>query len=386
MVDPALHSALHSAIESIHAAGMQLVFEFTGAGSSALAALHAVGGSSRTILEATDRYCAASLAELLGATPEKSVDPATAAAMAERAYLRACRLGSDESRKLGLAVTAGIATDRARRGPNRCCVAARGAEYVMTFDLLLAKGERDRAGEEAVITALVVDAIAQAAGTARVTVPLLPGEEVVREVRAEADPVGELLAGSIDAVTIDALGRRVLGAPPALGLVYPGSFNPLHFGHESLAAAAERVCKLPLIYELAVVNAEKSPLGRGELERRLVPFWRRHPVALTRAPLFADKATLFAGATFVLGFDTAARLLDARFYGGSEAARDAAMAAIGEAHCRILVAGRWDGSQFKKMDDLVIPARFRSLLVELPEADFRADISATYIRSSRPMA
>ncbi|MGA2231671.1 MAG: hypothetical protein ABSH22_12295 [Tepidisphaeraceae bacterium] len=382
MVDPALQSA----IEAIHAARMQLVFEFTGAGSPALAALHAVPGSSRTILEATDRYGAESLAELLGRTPEKSVDPATAEAMAERAYLRACRLGGSDARKLGLACTAGIATDRARRGPHRCCLAARTADSMTTFDLVLAKGQRDRAGEEAVITSMIVDAIAIAAGTAPVAVPLLSDEKIIRDVRAEADPVEQLLAGAISAVTIDGLGRRISGAPPGVGLVYPGSFNPLHFGHESLAAAAERICKLPLIYELAVINAEKSPLQRPELERRLAPFWRRHPVALTRAPLFADKAALFPGATFILGFDTAARLLDTRFYGGSESARDQALAAIGAAGCRVLVAGRLDGATFRKLSDLSIPAAFKSLFIELAESDFRADISATYIRSSRPMA
>jgi hypothetical protein len=68
------------------------VFEFAGAGSLALFWLHGVPGSSRTVLEATDRYASASLAELLGRAPEQFVARETAAAMASAAYRRANRL------------------------------------------------------------------------------------------------------------------------------------------------------------------------------------------------------------------------------------------------------------------------------------------------------
>jgi hypothetical protein len=62
-------------ITSIHQTPHRLVFEFAGAGSLALFWLHSVPGSSRTVLEATDRYAAASLADLIGATPKSSFLP-----------------------------------------------------------------------------------------------------------------------------------------------------------------------------------------------------------------------------------------------------------------------------------------------------------------------
>ena len=64
----------------LHAGPTRLVFEFAGAGASALALLHAVGGSSRTVLEATDRYAAGSLAEALGWSPAQAVSADVAAA------------------------------------------------------------------------------------------------------------------------------------------------------------------------------------------------------------------------------------------------------------------------------------------------------------------
>lgn len=48
-------------------------------------------------------------------------------------------------------------------------------------------------------------------------------------------------------------------------------------------------------------------------------------VAVTRAPLFRDKAALFPGSWMVVGADTAARLVMDKYYGGS---RDAMLAAL----------------------------------------------------------
>jgi hypothetical protein len=43
-------------LTAIHATPHMMTMNFAGAGAQALAWLHSVGGSSRTILEATDRY------------------------------------------------------------------------------------------------------------------------------------------------------------------------------------------------------------------------------------------------------------------------------------------------------------------------------------------
>lgn len=374
-----MDSATLRTIEAIHAAGHQLVYEFTGAGSLALTFLHAVPGSSRTILEATDRYCPASLRELLDATPAKAVDPATAAAMAERAYIRACRLGDDDASKIGVSATATIATHREKRGDHRCCVAIQNHQSVTTYDLRLTKGARDRHAEESLVATMVINAIAEAANIPPLRLPLLEGEEIFRQSSPKPDPLDSLFRGSTQWVTISPDGyRQTEGAVD--GLLYSGSFNPLHFGHDGLAAAASRVTAQPVTFEIPAVNADKAPIGRSELERRLSQFRHRHPVAITRAPLFADKARLFPGRTFIMGYDTATRLLDPRFYGDSEAARDASLSTLLAAKIRILVAGRLDGPIFKTLMHLPVPPAAAELFIELPESDFRADISATLLR------
>src|SRR6476469_8050932 len=105
-----LDSTIHAASKQIHDSAHKLVFEFTGAGSLALYQLHSVAGSSRTILEATDRYAANSLVDLLGQIPDQFVSRETAMAMAAQTYRRAMRLAEPGTACLGVACTAAIAT------------------------------------------------------------------------------------------------------------------------------------------------------------------------------------------------------------------------------------------------------------------------------------
>src|SRR6476661_7309810 len=127
-------------VEQIHDSAHKLVFEFAGAGSLALFQLHSVAGSSRTILEATDRYAANALVDLLGHVPEQFVSKETAIAMAAQAYRRAMRLAEPATACLGGACTAAIATDRERRGEDRCWIAVRDRAGVSSYGLVMTKG------------------------------------------------------------------------------------------------------------------------------------------------------------------------------------------------------------------------------------------------------
>jgi hypothetical protein len=108
-------------------------------------------------------------------------------------------------------------------------------------------------------------------------------------------------------------------------------------------------------------------------------------VVLSRAALFVDKAALYPGCVFVLGYDTAARLVDPRYYGGP-AARDAALQSIGAHGCRFLVAGRVQDGAFHTLSDIAIPANARDLFIALPEQVFRVDLSSTEIRAQLAQA
>jgi hypothetical protein len=376
---------LQQIVKQIHDSAHKLVFEFTGAGSLALYQLHSVAGSSRTILEATDRYASASLVDLLGQPPEQFVSRQTATAMASQAYRRAMRLADTGTIVLGVGCTAAIATDRARRGEDRCWIAVRDRAGVSTYGLVLAKGARDRLGEETVVSQLVLRAVAAACGIAATAqVDTLEGELVEEAREAAEDPIARLLDGSARTVSVAPNGA-LAADQPVQGAILSGSFNPLHAGHERLAEVAAATLGVEVTFELPILNADKAPLSYGEIERRLAQFRWRYPVVLSRAALFVDKAALFPGCVFVLGYDTAARLVDPRYYGG-QAARDAALEAIRAHGCRFLVGGRIQDGVFHTLSDLAIPENARDLFIALPEQAFRVDLSSTAIRAQLAQA
>jgi hypothetical protein len=377
-------------IERIHAAPPRLVLEFAGAGSLALWWLHSVGGSSHTVLEATDRYAAASLRDLLGAAPSQVVSVPVAFAMAEAAYRRAVSLTrqADSAPEplpvLGIACTATIATDYAKRGEHRCVVAVRHSEGRFAQALTLTKGLRDRLGEETMVSRLIIRAIVQGCGLhelhAAVPLDLAEGEAVEEHQPAIADMLTLLLEQVVSTVVVRPDGTLAIDQPPRDVALLSGAFNPLHEGHIRMAAEAEAMLGVPAFFELPVVNADKGALPASEVERRLEQFRGRAGVLLSREPLFVEKARLCPGCTFVVGYDTAVRLVNPRYYGGEEGMR-AALEGIRANGCRFLVAGRAQQGVFHTLDDIPLPSGFDDLFLALPEQQFRVDISSTELRA-----
>jgi len=254
---------------------------------------------------------------------------------------------------------------------------------VATYDLPLVKGQRDRAGEEEVVSRLIIQALARVCGLeAELPLGLAEGEEVEFQSQTHPNPIHRLLSGEAITVTVYPDGQMVVDEGHQAFAVLPGSFSPLHQGHQQLARVAAEILGTEVTFELSVVNVDKPPLTEAEIRERLRQFDGPHCLVLTRAETFRQKADLFPGATFIIGWDTAMRLVHPRYYGGNEQAMLTALAEIWAAGCRFLVAGRQYDGRFRILADVPIPQGFAHLFQSIPEARFRADISSTALRSS----
>ena len=197
------------------------------------------------------------------------------------------------------------------------------------------------------------------------------------------DLIDQLVAGGLDRVTVWPDGTMTTATPPARA-VLPGSFNPLHDGHVRLAQAAEAMTGTPVAFELSVVNVDKPALASDEVRKRVAQFAGRAPVELTRAPTFLEKSRLFPGATFVVGVDTAERLVAPRYYENDERRMIAAFEEMAGRGCRFLVAVRVDSAgRLCSLGDVELPRQLSPLFTPIPEDRFRLDTSSSELRARK---
>ena len=339
------------------------------------------------MLEITVPYASPALTEFVGYEPAQFVSEETAVAMAKSAYRRALHLREEGAASVvGIACTATIATDRTKRGEHRCHIAAWHSSGVNTYNLTFIKGLRDRAGEDEIASKLVLRAIAESAGVEfDADLRLDPSEGVQSTTEQYEDPIDALMTGHIETAIVLADGS-MLADEPFTGCILSGSFNPLHEGHEALVETASKMLGEPVAYELSVANVDKPPLLEGEVWRRVAQFAGKASIVLTRVPVFYEKASLLPGCTFIIGVDTAVRLFDPRYYGGSPSQMLLELGQMRKHNCRFLVAGRVEGSAFRTLSDVNIPAGLEDMLQPIPESAFRSDISSSQIRQARGAA
>ena len=370
-------------VQRIHDSDTMAVVSVAGAGTAAATWLLGVAGASRTVLEILIPYASTSLIDFVGSEPSQFVSEETAAAMAKAAYRRALQLREADAPVVGIACTATIATDRTKRGDHRCHIAAWSGRGLSTYNLTFVKGLRDRAGEDEIVSKLVLRAIAECAKVEFDSELCLDSSECVRTgTMRYSDPIEALMTGHIEKVVVESDGRMRADSP-FIGGILSGSFNPLHAGHEALIDTAARILGEPVAFELSVANADKPPLQEDEVRRRVAQFAGKTSIVLTRVPVFYKKADLLPGCTFIIGVDTAVRLFDSRYYDDSKSQMLLALEQMRQQDCRFLVAGRMDGDTFQTLSDIRIPDGFHSMFTAIPESAFRSDLSSTLIRQGR---
>jgi len=381
-------------VTAIHTTPHKLVFEFAGAGWQALAWLHSVGGSSRTMLEATDRYTPTSLTNLIGFKPTVFSSAGVAKAMGTKAFLRASTLSSlklDAPRPIvGIGCTAAISTDRIKRGNHRAYIAIFEADKISSYELIMENGARTREQEEKLVSQLIIWGVAKACNvvsgpsikTFQRIVKINVGVETLTEQVSPHNLLDYFMTERIPWLLATPTGEMYTASTlPDISLL-SGSFNPLHDGHRHLVEVVQDMTGQPVYFELSLVNAEKKSIEVQESKRRLAQFADFAPLLLTKKPLFNQKAMIFPRSNFIIGVDTAMRLLQPRFYNHDPAQMTVAFEMIRQAGCHFFVAGRFHNGRFSSWSEVACSPKFADLFIEIPASRFRLDISSTQIRET----
>ena len=371
---------INSLVDQIRIGRTRAALALTGGATGAITALLRRPGGSRTVLDVAIPYAPEAIASYLGFQPQQAVSTSTATALARAAFDRALSFRTDSTIPVvGLGCSAALATDRVRKGPDRLHIATfdgtQTLSYVREFDASeQAREEQESRSEELVLTAL-----ADAVGC-----PVLNQLKLLHSVERTqttvTDPLKALRDGRQPWLSVYQDGRwRPGGTLPAA--IVAGSFNPLHAGHRALFNAAHCRVGDNVAYELSVKNVDKSPLPTEVVLDRLSQFTNDAPVIVTNAATFLEKAKLLPGIMFVIGVDTARRIIDQQYYPENVSLTDV-LAQLRSLNCRFLVAGRLETDRFVELSDLDLSADATDLFEAVPATELRVDISSTKLRDN----
>jgi hypothetical protein len=363
------NASIYALVRSIHAvteaSGDRFVFGVTGGGSTALSYLMSQFGASNTVIEFNCTYACESTREYVQPATIGSFASLDTAMKLAFASLKRCiallTMQSDDLTSLsklngaiGIGATASLASKAWKRGEHRIFIALTTNDKEITFSLNLFKGVegnpfRTREQEDDLCGKLIVCITAYACGlldnTSLVAFMMangldkkdtlvigdvsvknsleshLAGVEDIENVLCIPSAVGGM--SMVSDVPLHLLGKYAEHKPKIVAL--PGSFNPLHDGHEAalrdsiaLLRHQQPDTNLQGLFEMSVFNVDKPPLGIADLAARLEYFRvQSFPVFLTKTPRFIDKARTYPGMSYVIGVDTLIRLLNPEYTGGS---------------------------------------------------------------------
>ena len=360
-------------IQKIHSSPFRFVLVSSGGGTNAISEILKVAGASESVLEAYVPYAKESLDYYLLKQPDHYCSLDATLSMAAKAYSAAKKIapGTNPKNLLGVAVTASLATNYSKKGEHKFFIAIQTYKYSSSFSYSFVKGELTRDEEEQVVTDYIIKAIAQSCEVQNHKISENSSLKI-KTVEAEKNWV-KLVDSKIDFVSSS---NRI----PEL--IFPGSFNPFHSGHNSMSELAEKKTGLGLAYEICIQNADKPPLSYHEIEKTLNQFNHGHEWVLTKAGKFTDKAALFPNSVFIIGADTLTRILDEKFYLNRQDMLNQ-LDLFNSHNINFLVFGRKIKNNFIDLNSVTIPEHIDKRFSGFGEEIFRDDISSTLIRKEQ---
>lgn len=368
--------ALQDLVNKIHESSTKAYIVCSGGGSEVFPLLLSGGGGSKTLLAGLIPYSQDHLKEFICNVPDKVVSEETAYRMARRAYEKAA--DENDEAVVGIGLTASlrkVPDEREGRVHEVWAVLESSFKQIrmhFVFDqncFFLKNKERPDAVrniEETACASIILKLLAEFSDVSSANVIELASIGVTEKYEITDFPVTMRIWNN---------GFRKSATIPAPRLLFPGSFNPPHEGHLEMVKMASELIQQPCLLEISVRNVDKAELSKQQIAERLNTIHKTAlfndkdccfgvtDVILTNAPTFVEKSKLFPGSTFVIGFDTATRIVDPKYAGSI----DDVLQCFEDNKIKFILFPRIISGVLK--DDLsVLPERFKNLitLVKLP--------------------
>lgn len=178
-------------------------------------------------------------------------------------------------------------------------------------------------------------------------------------------------------------------------VIFPGTFNPYHKGHQAIANHADVYTGKHTLLEHSIDRVGKNNTIENDIFSSLSDYFEIHnrTLIVTNAKFFWQKAQLFPGSTFVVGVDTFKRIIDHKLIMDEGVPEDSAkrvveynLKRVRDCNCDFLVYPRYVKGVLKTMphydDGLHDLSNFTDMSHRLIEPKFMpVDISSTELRN-----
>ena len=361
-------------IQAINNSPFKAFFAITGGGQTFIGDYMKVSGASKTVIGALVPYSQYEFDKFVGGKVDSYCSEEAARKLAVAAYNRCIEAGVETCYAIGIGVTCSLAKDNEREGRIHnihICAHARNFTYIFHSIPNVQGNSTTRRDIEEFIAAKQILYILN--------------QSTVKEMVSSIDSLCEkAILSSVDGeLYSDVLeGKRPMllssnfDDEQTVIPIYPGSWNPLHEGHEQIAKVAKEILGAPVVFELSVKNADKGQLDAVDIKRRVEAVQVKYPLALTNASTFVEKAIQFRRRfpkdqiVFVVGADTWNRLWDPKYAGPPSEVESI----LGAFDVKFLVFGRGTIPIYQGAGE-----RLR-IHHELRATEFDMDISSTNLR------
>jgi nicotinic acid mononucleotide adenylyltransferase/nicotinamide mononucleotide (NMN) deamidase PncC len=284
--------------------------------------LQEIPGAGSYLMGASFPYATDQMDDFLGFKPEKYCSSTTAMQIALESYYRAFD-PNDTRPAIGFGLSGVVAATREHKGGNRiiCAAVTEIGCHVYKLDLPMRVGLEARLLDNHVADLFGIYCLHSALG-------LVPSFELLTEIMKTpiwgyehslfSDEVARDLVLKLP--YWDANNKRgTLEDAKWHTLLYPGAFNPPHYGHHKLAREAQS--NQSNVYEhnndplfmISVDNPHKPWLSVTDILKRAKMLKGSYRVFTVGEPLFTDKVNNWPATRLIIGTDTLDRLLDPKW-------------------------------------------------------------------------
>lgn len=304
----------------------ELFLVATGAGAGLQDMLWSEPGISSVLSGAAFTYHTLESDDFVGFTMGDYCSKENAYYLASSAFIRAASIGyrqQERDRKsIGLAISASVASEKAHRGDHRIHVAVVSDNFCGHWSLILPKGvgKNQRIQDGMIADIMGLDLLYYSQFKEWVGLTSRQWDWVEDPVLEDTTATSVTEPFWARPLFYPNQTRSPVGPATPLSCVnlFPGNFNPPHYGHEEMAATAESATHNKTICLVNVDNPHKPEISGIDLLRRAAQFraykGNKYAACFTRGePLFIDKFRNHPRTRFIVGSDTIRRFLNPKW-------------------------------------------------------------------------